>query len=110
MGFTLADLFGEEFCEIIADLEIKSEYQGRAMYTRQPTKLLNKQLRTERDGVKYWSVLLETDVTGREDSHPIKPGCRFTSDDGYCFITDDGRSVIRFADVMTSAQLEEAID
>ena len=110
MGFTLADLFSE-VGEIVADLEIKSEYQGRAIpYTRQPTKLLNKQLRTERDGVKYWSVLLETDVTGREDSHPIKPGCRFTSDDGYCFITDDGRSVIRFADVMTSAQLEEAID
>ena len=109
MGFTLDDIFGE-MGEILADLEIKSEYQGRSIPAlRQPTKLLSKQLRVERDGIKYWSVFLETDVTGREDSHPLKSGCKFTSDDGYCFITDDGRSVVRFADIMTSAQLQEAI-
>tara|TARA_R110000824_G_scaffold176136_3_gene354970 strand:- start:279 stop:587 length:309 start_codon:yes stop_codon:yes gene_type:complete len=93
-------------------LEVLSEYEGRALkqvVTREPTRLLSKELRVERDGVKYFSVFLEIDVTGNESNYPINPGCSFTSSDGYCFITTDGRSVVRCADVMTEDQLQEAI-
>ena len=74
-----------------------------------PPKVLSFDFRTERQGVRYFSVFLEADVTGREDSFKIKDGGQFTSDLGYCFITDEGRSMIRFSDVLTETELREMI-
>ena len=98
-----------EMQEITQKLLPVNEYEHRTLTPRLPVKVLSFEPTVERDGIQYHWVFLEQDVTGLEDEYPLKKGCRFTSDLGYCFITDDGRSVIQFSDVLSEKEVRELI-